>query len=379
MLLKNAKMFNDDFQLERADIAVENGKIAAVGAEASSGEEEIDLNGCTVMPGFIDIHIHGAVGFDTCDGTREAIAKIAAYLAGHGVTSFCPTTMTVSSGEIEKALLTAKQCMEQPPEGAAVRGVNMEGPYINGRKKGAQRGECVRNPDWEQFRKFYELSGGIIKLVDIAPECEGADEFIPRASKLCRVSLAHTEATYEQATDAFQKGITHATHLFNAMPGLKHRAPGSVGAVFDSDSVRAELICDGFHIHPAVLRIAFRQLGEDRTIIISDSMRAAGQPDGDYDLGGQTVLVRSGEARLADGTIAGSTTNLCTEVKNLISFGVPLRQVIKSATINPAREIGIDDITGSIRAGKSADLNAFDHDGNLKFTLVRGKIFHNGL
>lgn len=377
MLLKNAKIFTDDFHLEQADIAVENGKISGIGAISASDSENLDLTDCTVTPGFVDIHIHGGVGFDTCDGTREAIAGIAGYLAKHGVTSFCPTTMTVSPEEIKKALLAVKQCMEQPPEGAAVRGVNMEGPYINAHKKGAQREECVRTPDWEQFRKFFELSGGIVKLVDIAPECEGAEEFIRHASQLCTVSLAHTEATYEQATESFRNGITHATHLFNAMPGLSHRAPGSVGAVFDSGSVRAELICDGFHIHPATLRIAFRQLGEDRTIVISDSMRAAGQPDGDYDLGGQTVLVRRGEARLADGTIAGSTTNLCAEVKNLISFGIPLRQVIKSATINPAREIGIDGITGSIRTGKAADLNVFDGEWNLLYTFIGGKMFQN--
>ena len=379
MLLKNAKIFTDDFQLVQADIFVEGGKIRETGTIEDDGSDTFDLTGCTVTPGFVDTHIHGCVGFDTCDGTREAIAGMAGYLAEHGVTSFCPTTMTVSTEEIDKALLNIKQCMEEPPEGALVRGVNMEGPYISVKKKGGQKGEYVRRPDWKQFKKFFDLSGGIIKVVDIAPECEGADEFIENASKLCKVSIAHTEATYEQATESFQKGISHATHLFNAMPGLNHRKPGSVGAVFDNDSVRAELICDGFHIHPAALRIAFRLLGEERSIIISDSMRATGQPDGDYDLGGQMVHVRNGEARLPDGTIAGSTTNLCTEVQNLIRFGVPVRQVIKSATINPAREIGIDNVTGSICAGKIADLNVFDSAWNLKLTIANGKVIKNCL
>ncbi|HEX3017795.1 MAG TPA: amidohydrolase family protein, partial [Caproicibacter sp.] len=205
----------------------------------------------------------------------------------------------------------------------------------------------------------------------------GAEDFIRHVSQYCRVSLAHTDADYEQAKASFDWGITHVTHLFNAMNGLNHRAPGAVGAVMDDERVRAEIICDGFHIHPAVLRTVFKELGEDRTVVISDSMRAAGLPDGVSELGGQTVYVKDGRARLADGTIAGSTTNLAQEVKNLISFGVPARQVIKSVTINPAKEIGADMEIGSIKTGKQADLVVMDNSFNIKLVIAKGKVSVN--
>ncbi len=379
MLFKNAEVMNKNFELEKADIAVEDGIITAVGHGLSTLGDVYNLEGLTIIPGLVDIHIHGCAGFDACDATREAISAISAQLVKQGVTSFCPATMTVSSDEIEKAIVNIKSCMDNPPEGSKILGINMEGPYISINKKGGQKGDYVKTPDWEQFKKFYDLSGGIIKIVDIAPECDGTDKFIENASKLCTVSIAHTDANYEQAKAAFSKGITHVTHLFNAMPGFNHREPGVVGAVFDDERVRAELICDGFHLHPAVLRTAFCILGEDRAVIVSDSMRAAGLSDGSYGLGGQTVFVKNGQARLADGTIAGSTTNLLDEVRNLVSFGVPFRQVIKAATINPAMAVAEDGRVGSIEAGKAADLVVLDKELNLKMVIVRGKIVVNNL
>ena len=379
MLLKNAEVMNKDFELAKTDIWVENDLIKSVSHGISAQGEVFNLEGLTVIPGLVDIHIHGCAGYDVCDATPEAISSMAKQLASQGITSFCPTTMTVSTEDIEKALLNVRNCMENPPEGAAILGVNMEGPYISVNRKGGQKGDFVKNPDWTQFKKFYDLSGGIIKLVDIAPECEGADEFIENASKLCTVSIAHTDANYEQAKAAFSKGITHVTHLFNAMPGFNHREPGVVGAVFDDGRVRAELICDGFHIHPAALRAAFRVLGEERAIIVSDSMRAAGLSDGSYALGGQTVFVQNGEARLSGGTIAGSTTNLLQEVKNLLSFGVPFRQVIKAATMTPAKAVGEDARVGSIDAGKAADFVVLDKELDLKMVVAQGKIVVNNL
>ena len=372
MILKNASIIDDSFNPISADLAIKGEKIAEI-APNLSGSEVIDLSGYTIVPGFVDVHIHACVGADTCDADPNGLAKMCAHLITKGVTSFCPTTMTVSHDEIAKALSVVKESMEHPPKGARIAGVNMEGPYISAHKKGAQSGKYVKNPDFAEFKEFYDSCGGIIKIVDLAPECDGADEMIQKASKLCTVSIAHTEADYHCAKRAFDLGVTHATHLYNAMPGLSHREPGVVGAVFDDERVRAEVICDGFHIAPAVLRVTFEMLGENRSVIVSDAMRAAGEPDGTYTLGGQTVYVKNSQARLADGTIAGSTTNVHQEVKNLIEWGVPFRQVIKSATINPAKEIHLDDQIGSIKAGKYADLVVLDSGWNIKMVFVRGK------
>lgn len=372
MLLIHAKYLDEDFRLVQGDIEIEDGKILRVGKDLPRKEEDlaVDCAGSyTVVPGFVDVHIHGCAGADTCDATREALEAMAAFLLAHGVTSFCPTTMTTSRETIQAALLAAKDMMDHPMEGGArVVGVNMEGPFIAKERKGAQKEEDILPPDFPLFQRFYEESGGIVRLVDVAPEQPGGLDFVEKASQLCTVSIAHTTADYDQAKAAFDKGVTHATHLFNAMSGLHHRKPGVVGAVFDDSRVRGELICDGFHIHPAVLRAAFRLLG-DRALIVSDSMRANGMPEGEaFDLGGQMVTVHQGKALLPDGTIAGSVTNLHQEIKNLVSFGVPFEQAVKAATLLPARAIGLDGEIGSIAPGKRADLVVLDE--NLDITAV---------
>ena len=366
MLLIHAKYLDEDFRLVQGDIEIEDGKILRVGKDLPRKEEDlaVDCAGSyTVVPGFVDVHIHGCAGADTCDATREALEAMAAFLLAHGVTSFCPTTMTTSRETIQAALLAAKDMMDHPMEGGArVVGVNMEGPFIAKERKGAQKEEDILPPDFPLFQRFYEESGGIVRLVDVAPEQPGGLEFLEKASQLCTVSIAHTTADYDQAKAAFDKGVTHATHLFNAMSGLHHRKPGVVGAVFDDSRVRGELICDGFHIHPAVLRAAFQLLG-DRALIVSDSMRANGMPEGEaFDLGGQMVTVHQGKALLPDGTIAGSVTNLHQEIKNLVSFGVPFEQAVKAATLLPARAIGLDGEIGSIAPGKRADLVVLDEN-----------------
>lgn len=366
MLLIHANYLDEDFRLVQGDIEIEDGKILRVGKDLPRKEEDlaVDCAGSyTVVPGFVDVHIHGCAGADTCDATREALEAMAAFLLAHGVTSFCPTTMTTSRETIQAALLAAKDMMDHPMEGGArVVGVNMEGPFIAKERKGAQKEEDILPPDFPLFQRFYEESGGIVRLVDVAPEQPGGLDFVEKASQLCTVSIAHTTADYDQAKAAFDKGVTHATHLFNAMSGLHHRKPGVVGAVFDDSRVRGELICDGFHIHPAVLRAAFRLLG-DRALIVSDSMRANGMPEGEaFDLGGQMVTVHQGKALLPDGTIAGSVTNLHQEIKNLVSFGVPFEQAVKAATLLPARAIGLDGEIGSIAPGKRADLVALDEN-----------------
>lgn len=374
MILKNATIFDENFDLVFKDIIIENEKIVDI-CKAKEEQDSFDLTNHIIMPGFIDQHIHGCAGFDVCDATQEAIEKISNYLAKKGVTSFCPTTMTLSEERLNDILKCIEKCKKNGTIGAYIHGVNLEGPFINKEKKGAQKEEFIKKPNIDLLNKLNDESNKIIKFVDIAPEClDENSDFIKKASKIMKVSIAHTNADYLTATKAFEEGASQVTHLYNAMPGLTHRAPGVVGAVFDSKSAKAELICDGVHIHPAALRIAFNILGEDRTIVISDSMSAAGCENGKYDLGGQEVFVKDGVARLKDGTIAGSTTNLLDEFKNLIKFRIPLKQIVKSLTINPARQIGVDETTGSIKVGKYADLTIFDEDLNLKMVIIKGRI-----
>lgn len=379
MILKNAEVFNGDFEKIRADVKIDGEKISKIGNFSS--EDGLDLTGLVVMPGLIDMHIHGCGGADTGDATPEALETMSQTLVKNGVTSFCPASMTLSFEELTKIFANI-DAMKDKVGGAYIHGANMEGPYIAMSKKGAQNPLYVRNPDKEEFKKLYEGCNGAIRVVDIAPECDGGDEFIKEIQPICPVSIAHTDAGYDEAVHAIELGVRHITHLFNAQSGLHHRKPGVVGAAFDvgrANGVRAELICDGFHIHPATLRIAFREMGEDGTVIISDSMKAAGCPDGDYDLGGQSVYVRDGKALLADGTIAASTSNVYKELKNVISFGIPEKQAVKSATINPAKAIRVDDKTGSIEEGKLADILVVDKDYNIKLVIVKGEIKVNNL
>lgn len=379
MILKNATVFNGDFEKVRADVAIEGERISKIGD--LSGEDELDLTDMTVMPGLIDIHIHGCGGADAGDATPEALETMSQTLVKNGITSFCPASMTLSFEELTKIFANIDE-MKNKVGGAYIHGANMEGPYIAMSKKGAQNPLYVRNPDKEEFKRLFDGCNGSIKVVDIAPECDGGDEFIKEIQPICPVSIAHTDAGYDEAVHAIELGVRHITHLFNAQSGLHHRKPGVVGAAFDigkEKGVRAELICDGFHIHPATLRIAFRAMGEDGTVIVSDSMKAAGCPDGDYDLGGQPVYVRDGKALLADGTIAASTSNVYKELKNVISFGIPEKQAVKSATINPAKAIRADRETGSIEEGKLADILVVDKDYNIRLVIVKGKIKVNNL
>ena len=375
MLLKNAVVYRDDFAPAEVNLEVTGERISSVDAGDAAGEA-LDLAGCTLLPGFIDIHVHGCAGYDMGDGTPEALRAMSDHLLHKGITSFCPTSMTLGADTLARLFANVAACMGGEP-GAYIQGINMEGPYIAPSKKGAQNAAFIRRPDKDEFRRLYDGCGGIIRVVDIAPEEEGAEAFIREVQPYCPVSIAHTAANYEQAMQAIEWGARHFTHLFNAMNGLSHRAPGVVGAAFDAVTgcdLHAELICDGFHIHPAALRIAFRALGEDHTVIVSDAMCAAGAADGEDALGGQTVTVKDGKALLADGTIAASTTNLWDEFQNVLRFGIPFRQALKSVTINPARAIRADRDTGSLAVGKYADLIAVDGDGRLRLVMVKGRI-----
>lgn len=368
MIIKNATIWGEDFSPVKKDIKVSDGLIEDIGCFAS--EDGTDYSGCTVVPGFIDIHIHGARLADSSSGSTEEIQTISRYLAENGITSFCPTTMTLPEAILAKAFEAVRECMGKE-EGAYIHGINMEGPFISLGKKGAQAAEHIRRPDVEEFNRLNAICP--IKLADIAPEEDGAIDFAKEVSKTCTVSAAHTSASYEQARLGFENGFSHATHLFNAMTPIQNRAPGVPTAVFDDEKATAELICDGLHNHPAILRMAFSLLGEDRAVVISDSMSAAGMGDGEYELGGQTVYVNNGKATLADGTIAASTTNIFAEFKNLLNFGIDFKAALKACTINPAKVVGADKFTGSIEKGKRADLLVLDSDLNLKAVYIGGK------
>ena len=368
MIFKNAEILNENFEFVKGNLLIEDGKI--VGLTDNAEGECTDCTGLKILPGFIDIHIHGTYGADACDASAESLQRMSEHLPCHGVTSFCPATMTLSSEELEdifKAIAEAKG----NENGAYIHGINMEGPYISLAKKGAQKAEHVRKPDVEEFKKLNAICN--VSLVDIAPEEDENNAFSKEISEICTVSAAHTSADAAQARKGFENGITHATHLFNAMTGISARVPGVAGAVFDSENVRAEIICDGFHVAPETLRMAFKLLGEDRTIVISDSMKAADCEDGEYMLGGQTVYVRDGKALLADGTIAASTSNIFDEFKNLLSFGIPFKHAVKSCTINPAKAIGQETVTGSIEKGKNADILIVDEKMEIKGVYVKGK------
>ncbi len=368
MIIKNALVYGKDFSPEISDIVIENGKIISVNKTDKDG---LDFSGCVVLPGFIDIHIHGCNMADATDGKPESAGEMSKWLAKNGITSFCPTTMTLGIEMLKKCFGYIAETMGKE-EGAYIHGINMEGPFIAPEKKGAQAAEHILEPDFEIFSELNSICP--VKVVDIAPERPTSFEFIEKAKNICTISAAHTTADYETGKKAIDAGITHATHLYNAMNGLTSREAGMVGAVLDSDNVNAEMICDGIHICPATLRITFKALGEDRTVVISDAMMAAGLDDGEYTLGGQKVIKKDGAARLIDGTLAGSSTNLFDEFKNLIAFGIPLKQAIKSVTINPAKAIGVDNITGSIEEGKNADLLILSDDfSEIKAVFVKGK------
>ena len=372
MNFKNAMIYTEDFRFVPGAFSVENGKFSNVlGAPQA---DAVDLHGAYVIPGLIDVHNHGNSGADFSDGAYDGLVKMAGYLAKNGVTSFAPASMTLPYDVLEKAFATARRLADEAPEGNAVlRGIQMEGPFFSEKKKGAQNGAYLRDPDFAAFRKLYEGCGGLVRIIDVAPELPGACEFVRQAKELCTVSIAHTDADYDAARAAVEAGVTHLTHLFNAMPPLHHRKPGVIGAAAEAEQVTAELITDGQHIHPSAVRLAFRLFGPERMVIISDALRCCGMPDGEYELGGQAVFLKGGVARLADGTIAGSATNLYDCMLRAISFGIAKEDAVRAATWNPARQIGCLDTVGSIADGKRADFVVCDENLNRKAVWLGGK------
>lgn len=370
MQIVNAQIYGTDFTFHQGSIGVAGDKFTTAGE--SSGEV-VDAKGLYAIPGLVDIHFHGADGADFMDGTPEALHTIASYEASVGVTSICPASMTMGREDILKACANAAAFKAGEHEANLV-GINMEGPFVSHQKVGAQNPAFVLKPSAQFFREAQQAAGGLIKLMAIAPETEGALETIRALKDEVLCSIAHTGAGYELACEAIKSGATHITHLYNAMPSLHHREPGPIAAGADAPWCEAEIICDGIHIHPAAVRCAFKLYGPDRMILISDSMMATGLKNGVYQLGGQKVTVTDRKALLDNGTIAGSATNLFDCMKTAVTkMQIPFETAVRCASWNPARSIGVLDTVGSIEPGKEASLLLVDTDLNLKAVLLRGR------
>ena len=364
MLIQNAKVFTGR-SFEDADIQFDR-TITAIGRLEGPGD--LDAAGCYVIPGLVDIHTHGAVGEDFSDGKPQGLRPLADYYAAHGVTSYLATTMTLKEEVLTPAMHAIRDF--RPAGGAKCAGIHLEGPFLSYAKRGAQAAENLHKPDAALFHRLNEASGGQVRLVTVACEEEGAMPFIQEVSKVCTVSLGHTTADYDTAMAGFQAGATHATHLYNGMPSFLHRAPGVIGAAFDAGA-SVELICDGLHIHPAVIRATYRLFG-DKLNLISDSLRCAGMPDGDYELGGQPIVVKNHKATLLDGTLAGSSISMLDALRNVVRFGLPLEDAVYAASTAPALAVGLTD-AGVLAPGKAADLLVLDQQLNLRAVFVNGQ------
>ena len=365
------------FDLEQGFVSRDLCTDGALIAQTSGDSQELDASGCYVIPGLVDVHFHGCVGEDFSDATPDGLQKIADFELSQGVTYICPTGMTLPEDQLTAICKTTAAHRAKNPGGAEVVGAHLEGPFLCMAKKGAQNGDYLHAPDAEMLKRLQEAAEGSVRLVTLAPEEPGSVEFIKAAKDMgIHVSLGHTVANYDTAKAAFEAGADHATHLYNAMPPLAHRDPGVIGAAYEFPHVKPELICDGIHIHPAVVRLTFGLFGRERMIIISDSLRATGMPDGEYPFGGQMIEVHGNRATILHHpeTLAGSVTSLMGCLRQAIAFGIPAADAVRACTYNPAQSIGMEDRIGTLDAGKEASLVLLDQeDLSIRRIVFKGK------
>lgn len=380
-LITNVRIITPEALLTGYSLMIEDGFIKGlIAPEAPSPDvhKTIDGDGHLLAPGMIDIHNHGNSGYDTMDATPEALESIATYHLKNGVTGFLATTVTSPREALMDAVdnVTEFQTHQTTEDATStLLGIYFEGPYFNVKKKGAQPEKDILAPSVEGMQAFLEKNPDAFRVVALAPELDGALPLIDHlVNRGINVAFAHTDATYEETKRGIDAGMTLATHMYNGMRGFTHREPGALGAALTDDRVTSELIVDGVHLHKAAVDLALKTKGPDNIVLISDAMRAAGLEDGTYELGGQTVITKNGEARLEDGTIAGSTLNLNRAVKNIVRDNlVTVQDAFKMASLNPAKAIGVSDELGSIEAGKRADLILLDDSLNIK------KVFKSGM
>lgn len=371
-------IYTDKMCFEAGTLTIEGDRIERIDL-CDAGQLTEEEAACHILPGLVDTHFHGCAGYDFCDGTVEAIQAIASYELTHGITTICPATMTLAEDTLIGICSTCAEAVETQelregvPLQEVLKGIYLEGPFISLEKKGAQNPAYVHKPDVEMLGRLQKAAEGLIRIVVIAPETEGAMDCIRACRDQFRFSIAHTCADYETAREAIEAGAAHVTHLYNAMPPFTHRKPGVIGAAAEDDRTEVELICDGIHIHPAVVKSTFKLFGAERVVLISDSMMATGMEDGEYALGGQPVHVKGNKALLADGTIAGSATNLYDCMRTAVQMGVPREEAVRAASLNPAVAIGIQDECGVLKAGRKADILIADRELVLREVIKSGK------
>nr|WP_297939421.1 N-acetylglucosamine-6-phosphate deacetylase [uncultured Lachnoclostridium sp.] len=372
--IRNARLYTEDCKFHKGNLMIEGERIGHISTCEEDADEIMDAEGCYVIPGLIDLHFHGCAGVDFSDGTVESIEKIIQYERENGITTICPATMTLPEEQLKRIAKSVREYKEKHPASLGLAGFNLEGPFINPLKNGVQSTDSCMLPDVELFEQLQDISNHAIKLVTVAPELEGAEAFIRKASESTVVSVGHSLADYQTASESFALGASHVTHLYNGMREWKHREPGIVGASADCSKVFVELICDGNHLHPSVIRNTWKQYGKERIVMISDSTMAAGLSDGEYTLGGSKVICKEKRVTTNEGVLAGSASNLMECMQYVVrNVNLPLEEVVKCATINPAKVLKIDKNYGSLNCGKYANILILDEGCELRSIIYLGK------